>query len=112
MQNDLILIVDDEGSTSSGEKGWGDEVRKRLASFKEVRLNSAELEHKMTDFLQMVSRLFQKAEEQTQNQSGLLLTEVELEVEISGEGEIKLVAGGKAAGKSAIKLKFTRIEQK
>jgi homogentisate 1,2-dioxygenase len=112
MQDDLILIVDDESSNASGEKGWGDEIRKRVAGFKEVRLNHAELEDKMTDFLKMVRQLFQKAEEETQNQSGLLLTEVELAVEISGEGEIKLVAGGKAAGKSAIKLKFTRIKQK
>jgi hypothetical protein len=40
------------------------------------------------------------------------LNEVELLVEISAEGEIKLVAGGKAAGKGAITLKFGRIPTK
>jgi hypothetical protein len=32
-------------------------------------------------------------------------------VEISGEGEVKLVAGGKAAGKGAITPKFTRSHE-
>jgi hypothetical protein len=36
------------------------------------------------------------------------LDEVELSIEISGRGEIKLVAGAEA--KSAITLKFKRIE--
>ena len=37
------------------------------------------------------------------------LDEVELSIEISSRGEIKLVAG--AEGKSAITLKFKRVEK-
>jgi hypothetical protein len=41
------------------------------------------------------------------------LDEIELSVEISGEGEIKLMGtGGKAASKGAIKLTFRRAEPK
>jgi hypothetical protein len=41
----------------------------------------------------------------------MCLDEVELAVEISAEGEVKLVAGGKAAGRGAITLKFKRAER-
>jgi len=41
------------------------------------------------------------------------LDEIELSVEISGEGEIKLMGtGGKAGSKGAIKLTFKRAEPK
>ncbi len=42
--------------------------------------------------------------------TGFQLDEIELTIEISGEGEIKLwgVGGGKAGGKGAIALKFKR----
>jgi hypothetical protein len=45
------------------------------------------------------------------SESDMKLDEVELAVEISGEGEVKLVAGGKATGKGAIKMKFTRNQK-
>jgi hypothetical protein len=38
--------------------------------------------------------------------------EVELWVDISKEGEVKLVAGGKATGKRAITLEFTQSTAK
>jgi len=40
------------------------------------------------------------------------IDEVKLSVEISGGGDVKLVAGDKAAGKGVIKLKFTRSDTK
>jgi hypothetical protein len=36
------------------------------------------------------------------------LSEIELSVEIGAKGEVKLVAGGEASAKGAIKLRFTR----
>lgn len=65
----------------------------------------------MTQFLRLIRRLFKKVDQEIGSESGMTLDEVELSVEISGEGEIKLVAGGKAAGKGAIKLKFTRSDK-
>ena len=68
----------------------------------------------MSRFLKSVSRIFHQAEQETQkNNPGMQLDEIELSVEISGEGEIKLMGtGGKAGSKGAIKLKFKRAEPK
>ena len=120
-QDNTIWIVTDDTSEPSlpdGARGWGDEVQKRMAALKEVKLDASELEKKMAAFLQVVSRLFAQAERQAQTDqqaglgSAMQLTEAELSVEISAEGEVKLVAGGKAAGKGAIKLKFSKVEPK
>jgi hypothetical protein len=116
MSEDYIVIVTDEAYEASvsieGEKGWGQEVRNRIASLKEVRLPVAQLEQSMNQFLQLIGRLFKQVDQQIGAESDMKLDEVELSVEISGEGEVKLVAGGKAAGKGAIKLKFTRSDKK
>jgi len=112
MAEDYIVIVTDEATETfvpiEGEKGWGEEVRKRISSLKEVRLPVAQLEQNMTQFLRLIGRLFKQVDQEIGSESGMKLDEVELSVEISGEGEVKLVAGGKAAGKGAIKLKFKR----
>jgi hypothetical protein len=72
----------------------------------------------------VVSRLFRQAERQAEQEqrsqpsqtgvappSRLKLDQVELAIEITAGGEIKLIAGGaKADAKGAIKLKFKRVE--
>lgn len=115
MPDDYIVIVTEEADEISvpveGQRGWGDEVRKRISSLKEVRLPVAQLEQNMTQFLHLIRRLFKQVDQEIGSESGMKLDEVELLVEIGGEGEVKLVAGGKAAGKGAIKLKFTRSDK-
>lgn len=115
MTEDYLVIVTDEMDETSipieGHRGWGEEVRKRLSSIKEVRLPVSQLEQNMNQFLQLIGRLFKQVDQQIGSESEMKLNEVELAVEISGEGEVKLVAGGKAAGKGAIKLKFTRNQK-
>jgi hypothetical protein len=97
--------------TSGGNtRGWfsEDQPNKNLAK-NEKTLSVAELEAKMSGFLQMVGRIFSSAEKEAKKTSGMSLTEIELSVEIGAEGEIRLIgSGAKANGKSAIKLKFTR----
>ena len=115
MPEDYIVLITDEETEAvpvSGQKGWGAEVQQRIDRLREVRLPVAELERKMNGFLQLVGRLFKQVDQQIGTESGMQLNEVELLVEISAEGEIKLVAGGKAAGKGAITLKFGRIPAK
>jgi len=116
MPEEYLIIVTDEtdetAAPSAGEKGWGEEVRQRISSLKEIRLPVSQLEQNMNQFLQLIGRLFKQVDQQIGCESDLKLDEVELSVEISGEGEVKLVAGGKAAGKGAIKLKFKRPDQK
>ena len=116
MPEDYIVIVTDETDETSapieGQRGWGEEVRKRISSLKEVRLPVSQLEQNMAQFLQLIGRLFKQVDQQIGSESDMKLDEVELSVEISGEGEVKLIAGGKAAGKGAITLKFTRADTK
>ncbi|MFM7447720.1 MAG: hypothetical protein ACKO24_03865 [Leptolyngbyaceae cyanobacterium] len=119
--NEIILLVSpDEVTPVEGERGWGERVQKRAAAMVEVRLDPTVLERQMAGFLGMVGRLFQQADEQMRSQSTLptgtppsvQLSEIELSVEIGAKGEVKLVAGGEASGKGAIKLKFTRPGEK
>lgn len=111
---ETVGSIDADSSVTS--KGWGEEVQQRVQQFRDKQLDAAELERKMSHFLQAVGRLFQQAEAQAQpsqpGQSKMKLDEIELSIEISGEGEIKLVAGGKTTGKGAIKLKFKRSDEK
>ena len=57
MPEDYIVIVTDEADEVSmpidGEKGWREEVRKRISSLKEVRLPVSQLEENMNQFLQL-----------------------------------------------------------
>lgn len=117
MPEDYIVIVttdetDDISVPIEGQKGWREEVHKHISSLKEVRLPVSQLEQNMNQFLQLIRRLFKQVDQQIGAESDMKLDEVELSVEISGEGEVKLVAGGKAAGKGAITLKFTRSDAK
>ena len=115
MPEDYLIILTDEPDAPpapiEGQRGWREEVQKHLSNFKEVRLPVSQLEQNMNQFLQLIGRLFKQVDQQIGSESDMKLDEVELSVEISGEGEVKLVAGGKAAGKGAIKLKFTRSDK-
>lgn len=108
-EESIWIVTDDFSPPAEGIRGdWSREVRS-----KGVQLSVEDLEQKMTRFLQTVGRLFQQADQQANaSGAGMKLNEVELCVEISAEGEIKLVAGVKAAGRGAITLKFTRNEGK
>ncbi|MBD2356613.1 hypothetical protein H6G41_18615 [Tolypothrix sp. FACHB-123] len=89
----------DETRETTGSKGVTDAVP----------VPAQKLEKEMTKFLGVVGRLFNQAEQQAQVKSGMQLEEIELSIEISGEGEVKLIgSGAKASGKGAIKLTFKR----
>ncbi len=68
-----------------------------------VKVSVEKLETNMSEFLSLVGSLFKKAEQN----SGMQLDEVELSVEITGDGEVKLVGSGVGIeAKGAITLKF------
>ena len=107
----ILLVSPDETAPVEGQRGWGEDIRKRVSALVEVRVDPSVLERQMGGFLSVVGRLFQQADQQMQSPSGsqpIQLSEIELSVEIGAKGEVKLVAGGEASGKGAIKLKFTR----
>ena len=102
----IWIITDDlpEENTAgyrSNDKGRG------------VEVSALALREKMSNFLQVVGSLFSQAEKQVKPESGIRLDEIELSVEISGSGEIKLIGSGvSTSGKGAVKLKFKRVEVK
>ncbi|NEN92460.1 MAG: hypothetical protein F6K48_27595 [Okeania sp. SIO3H1] len=106
-ESTILIVTNDTGvSEADGQRGWGSGVQQRLAKAAEIPVSV--LEENMTNFLKVTGRLFQQVDQQIGTQSNLELDEVELQVEISGKGEVKLVAGGEATGKGTITLKFKR----
>ena len=115
----IWVIVDDTPQTPE-ENGSKDGTSpgnpfKRVTSAvgvpKAVKVSTQKLEAEMSKFLQVVSGLFSRAEKQVNPQSGLKLDEIEVSVEINGEGEVKLLGtGGKAGTKGGITLKFKRTD--
>ena len=76
-----------------------------------VQVSVKKVEAKMAEFLHIMGGLLSRARQQLPEESGMQLDEVELAVEISGEGEVKLLGtGGKAGTKGAITLKFKRVQ--
>ncbi|NEO97883.1 MAG: hypothetical protein F6K58_04075 [Symploca sp. SIO2E9] len=64
------------------------------------------LKQNMGDFVEAVGDLFEQAQ---QKASKIHLDEIELSVEVNGEGQVSLFGiGGKTGGKGAITLKFKR----
>ena len=110
-----ISIPDGAKGGSTNTRGWGDEAIRESIGSKgvgdAVKVNAQTLEQNMTHFLKVVGSLFSQAEQQAKVNSRMQLNEIELSVEISGEGEVKLIGNGAKAGtKGAIKLKFKRQE--
>ena len=104
----IWIVTDDTTQASDNQRSY-----KEVAQERGVKVSVIELEQKMSHFLQAVGRIFRQAEQQSICTDGMQLNEIELSVEISGEGEIKLMGtGGKAGGKGSITLKFKRLENK
>ncbi len=107
----------EEGARSSGDTGGvlGTEtteevvVKKRQDEFiiTKRKVEVSKLKEEIRKFLQAMSETLDEAE--TVN-SKMQLDEVELSVEINGEGQISLlgIAGVKAGGKGAMTFKFKR----
>ncbi|MBE8965367.1 hypothetical protein IQ277_03625 [Nostocales cyanobacterium LEGE 12452] len=124
-QDDRIWIVTDDTpqiSIPDGAKGrsinrgsWKDETTRDNTASEgvedAVKVSAQKLEQNMTHFLKLVGSLFSQAEQQAKVNSKMQLDEIELSVEISADGEVKLIGSGvKAWSKGAIKLKFKRQE--
>ncbi|MBD2252905.1 Pepco domain-containing protein [Nostoc parmelioides] len=123
--SDVIWIVTGEApetsppgnskGASSNTHGLADKMLEKILIPKGVEdaspVKAQDLEKNMTHFLQLVGGLFNRAEQQANNNPGLQLEEIELSVEISGEGQVKLIGNGvKAGSKGAITLTFRRQE--
>jgi hypothetical protein len=124
--NSIWIITDDipEILPPDGRKGgnnrtggsWDDDTKTpdtKKGLENAVQVDAEKLEQEMSRFLLVVDKVFTSAEQQTQGKpgakSGIQLDEIELTVEINGEGQVKLLGNGiKAGGKGGIKLTFKR----
>jgi hypothetical protein len=112
MAEELIILTDDDFEPEEGQKGWGEPLRQSVGKFREVKVDPAEVEAKMSAFVKSVGRIFRQADAEASKESGLRLDEVELAVKISAKGEVKLIAGGEASMEGGITLKFKRSDSK
>jgi hypothetical protein len=76
-----------------------------------VQVEQAKLERGMTQFLGTMGRVLSRAQAAAPDLGNMVLDEIELAIEISGEGEVRLLgSGGKFGGKGTMTLKFKRSE--
>ena len=105
-----IPASDDDARGDNSSKNPWNAPRKIIETTAQLREVSVQkLETELSKFLQIMSGLFNRAQEQVNQQIGLKLDEIELSVEITGEGEVKLLGTGiKTGTKGGITLKFKR----
>ncbi|NET39420.1 MAG: hypothetical protein F6K19_46885 [Cyanothece sp. SIO1E1] len=93
---------DDVGGGFGGPKRGSRNLGQRRRSFSASMLND-----QMNGLIRAVNQMFHQTKKLPQ--PGLELEEVELAVEVNGEGKVSILgSGGKAGGKGAITLKFKR----
>ncbi|MBE9216536.1 hypothetical protein IQ247_28405 [Plectonema cf. radiosum LEGE 06105] len=105
-----IPIQDDNQGSRDGSRDIGGIIgrgRKEIAITQRKPVEVARLKEEMKGFLQAMREMLDDADEPS---SKMQLDEVELSVEINGEGQISLlgIGGGKAGGKGAMTFKFKR----
>ncbi|MCV3215277.1 hypothetical protein OGM63_17465 [Plectonema radiosum NIES-515] len=99
------------GARSSGDRGGllGAQTTEEIVVSRNTRrkVEVTKLKEEMKGFLQAMREMLDEAD---QPDSKLQLDEVQLSVEVNGEGQISLlgIGGGKAGGKGAMTFKFKR----
>ncbi|MFK0164476.1 hypothetical protein [Rhizobium sp. NPDC090279] len=116
MDREIAIITDamspaspiTEGHGSRGSDDIGGGFGSILGSpFKAVTLSADLLKTQMSNLLEVVSLVF----DQSLASSTLALDEVQLSIEISSEGEVRILgSGGKIGGNGAIRLIFKKKE--
>lgn len=115
MNSDVVWIVTDEAVAAEVVPGERDGQTNRnpydSQPVKSVRrgvaVSAEKLEQGMVDFVGVVGKVLQQAKERTGELTGLELNEIEIQVEVNGEGQLSLLgSGGKLGMKGAMTLKF------
>jgi hypothetical protein len=81
--DELIILTDDDFALEEGQRGWDDPVWRVTGKLREVKLDPAQVEAQMVGFVQVVVRIFRRADAEVAADAGLRLEEVELAVKIS-----------------------------
>ena len=120
MTDDVIYIVTDglvkptipdssrDGGTLRNPYDEGVEIPVQRG----VPVKVEKLEQGVTEFLQLMGRVFRRAKQSATELGGMELDEIELSVEVNGEGQLSLLgSGAKVGSKGAMTLKFKAVKQ-
>lgn len=117
MAEDYIWIVTD--AVPEGTRGgdappnpFDDDVPRTptIAPRPGIRVPAKKLEQGMADFLNTMGRVLKSAQAKAQEIGGMELDEIELSVEVNGEGQLSLLGSGtKVGGSSAMTLRFKKV---
>jgi hypothetical protein len=108
----ILILTDDTPPMIDGER---DATRDLGGGFSSSRspsplpkpVDAETLQREMGNFITVVDQMFVQAERQ---KSGMQLDEIELAIEVTGEGQVILLGSGvKVAGKGAMTLRFKRF---
>lgn len=119
MTNDVIYIVTDEPGTPTIPDGSRDgrRVRNPYDETVEIPIQRGtpvkvdKLEQGVTEFLQLMGRVFCRAKQSASELGDMELDEIELSVEVNGEGQLSLLGNGaKVGSKGAMTLKFKAVK--
>ncbi|AFZ10575.1 hypothetical protein QUA82_26740 [Microcoleus sp. F8-D3] len=102
-----VEILQGQRSSDDTGGGFGQRVKEQIKTTVQQRvpLDAAALKVQMNGLLKVLGDISTEANQQ----NGLQLDEVELSVEINGEGQVSILGNsGKLGNKGAIKLKFKR----
>ncbi len=110
----IRILTDDTSPITDGERdatrdmgGGFSSPRSPSPLPKGVEVDAQTLQREMGNFLGVVDQMFAQAERQ---KSGMQLDEIELAIEVTGEGQVILLGSGvKVAGKGAMTLRFKRF---
>ncbi len=115
MADDYIWIVTDTAPAGSRDGAvtrnpYADDASRTVTGSRPgLPVSAAKLEQGMADFLQTMGRVIKNAQQRATELGGMELDEIELSVEVNGEGQLSLLGSGtKVGGSSAMTLRFKR----
>ena len=113
--NSIWIVVEDAPEASETEEKSDRENPENLGktvtqkATRSVRMSAAILQNRMSEFFQVIGDIFQQADRELSPTIAMQLEEVQLSIDITAEGEVKLLGtGGKFGSQGAIGLKFKR----
>lgn len=113
MADDYIWIVTDTAPTGSRDgtvtrNPYADDTSRTAPMTRPgIPVSAAKLEQGMIDFLQTMGRVIKSAQQRATELGGMELNEIELSVEVNGEGQLSLLGSGtKVGGSGAMTLRF------
>lgn len=111
--NDYIYVITDSFPTGSRDGGTLQNPYEDQPSVTKnhpgVPVSVEKLEQGVTSFLQAMGRVIRNAQARATELGSMELDEIELSVEVNGEGQLSLLGSGtKVGGKSAMTLHFKK----